>query len=160
MFALIDGNNFFVSCERVFNPSLNNKPVIVLSSNDGCAIARSNEAKALGIVMGAPLHTFAHLIKLHDIKTLSCNFELYGDLSNRMMHILQSFTPDVDIYSIDEAFLDISRLPINDYALFAESIYDTILKYIGIPITIGIAPTKTLAKIANRSPRNNKKRMF
>ena len=157
MFALIDGNNFFVSCERVFNPSLNNKPVIVLSSNDGCAIARSNEAKALGIVMGAPLHTFAHLIKLHDIKTLSCNFELYGDLSNRMMNILQSFTPDVDIYSIDEAFLDISRLPINDYALFAESIYDTILKYIGIPITIGIAPTKTLAKIANRISKKQQK---
>lgn len=151
LFALIDGNNFFVSCERAFNPSLNHKPVIVLSSNDGCAIARSNGAKALGIPMGAPLHTFAHLIKTHDIKTLSCNFELYGDLSNRMMHIMQQFTPDVEIYSIDEAFLDLARLPIKNYSSFARSIYDTILKYLGIPITIGIACTKTLAKMANRA---------
>ncbi len=157
LFALIDGNNFFVSCERVFNPSLNNKPVIVLSSNDGCAIARSNEAKALGIAMGAPLHTFSHLIKPHDIKTLSCNFELYGDLSNRMMHILQNFTPDVDIYSIDEAFLDISRLHVSGYSLFSQSIYDTVLKHIGIPITIGIATTKTLAKIANRTAKKQQK---
>ena len=138
LFAIVDGNNFFVSCERVFNPSLNNKPVIVLSSNDGCAIARSNEAKALGITMCAPLHTFSHLIKPHGIKTLSCNFELYGDLSNRMMQILQKFTSAVDVYSVDEAFLDISRLPINDYAHFAQSIYETILKYIGIPTTIGV----------------------
>lgn len=157
LFALIDGNNFFVSCERVFNPSLNNKPVIVLSSNDGCAIARSNEAKALGITMAAPLHTFSHLIKIHDIKTLSCNFELYGDLSNRMMHILQNITPDVDIYSIDEAFLDVSHLNISDYSLFAQSIYDTILNHIGIPVTIGIARTKTLAKIANRTAKKQQK---
>lgn len=151
LFALIDGNNFFVSCERAFNPKLNHKPVVVLSSNDGCAIARSNEAKALGIPMAAPLHTFAHLIKTHDVQILSCNFELYGDISNRMMHIMQQFTPDVEIYSIDEAFLDLSRLPITDYSCFAQSIYDTIFKYIGIPITIGIACTKTLAKVANRT---------
>ncbi|MES2252239.1 MAG: Y-family DNA polymerase [Pseudomonadota bacterium] len=157
LFALIDGNNFFVSCERVFNPALNNKPVIVLSSNDGCAIARSNEAKALGIAMGAPLHTFSHLLKPHDIRILSCNFELYGDLSNRMMHILQKFTPDVDIYSIDEAFLDISRLHIHNHTYFAQSIYETVLKYIGIPITIGIAITKTLAKIANRTAKKQQK---
>lgn len=157
LFALVDGNNFFVSCERVFDPSLNNKPVIVLSSNDGCAIARSNEAKALGIAMGAPLHTFTHLIKTHSIKTLSCNFELYGDMSNRMMHTLQRFAPDVDIYSIDEAFLDISRLNHNDYSLFAQSIYDTILKHIGLPITIGVARTKTLAKIANRTSKKQQK---
>ena len=150
LFALIDGNNFFVSCERVFNPSLNNKPVIVLSSNDGCAIARSNEAKALKIPMGAPLHTFSHLIKPQGIKILSCNFELYGDFSNRMMNILKTFTPDVEVYSIDEAFLDLSHLPIKDYTTFAQSLYDTLLKYIGIPITIGIASTKTLAKVANR----------
>ena len=156
LFALVDGNNFFVSCERVFNPSLNNKPVIVLSSNDGCAIARSNEAKALGIPMGAPLHTFSHLIKEHDIRILSCNFELYGDLSNRMMCILQTFTPDVDVYSIDEAFLDVSHLPITDYTTFARTIHKTILKHIGIPITIGIAPTKTLAKIANRVAKKNR----
>ena len=150
LFAIIDGNNFFVSCERVFNPSLNNKPVIVLSSNDGCAIARSNEAKALGIPMAAPLHSFSHLIKSHDVKILSCNFELYGDLSNRMMHILKTFTPDVEVYSIDEAFLNLSHLPAKDYTAFARSLYDTLLKCIGIPITIGMAQTKTLAKVANR----------
>ncbi len=150
LFAIIDGNNFFASCERVFNPTLNNKPVIVLSSNDGCSISRSNEAKALGIAMSAPLHTFSHLIKPYDIKIFSSNFELYGDLSNRMMCILQTFTPDVEIYSIDEAFLDLSHLPLTDYDSLAKEIYDTVLKYIGIPITIGIAPTKTLAKVANR----------
>ena len=150
LFAIVDGNNFFASCERVFNPSLNNKPVIVLSSNDGCAIARSNEAKALGIAMGAPLHTFSHLIKPHDIRIFSSNFELYGDLSNRMMCILKTFTPDVEIYSIDEAFLDLSHLPVIDIDLLAKSMYSTVLKQIGIPITIGIAPTKTLAKVANR----------
>jgi len=150
LLAIVDGNNFFASCERVFNPSLNNKPVIVLSSNDGCAIARSNESKALGIAMGAPLHTFSHLIRPHDIKIFSSNFELYGDLSNRMMCILQTFTPDVEIYSIDEAFLDLSHLPLTEYDSLAKKMYDTVLKYIGIPITIGIAPTKTLAKVANR----------
>ena len=115
MFALIDCNNFFVSCERVFRPDLEHKPVIVLSSNDGCAIARSNESKALGIAMGAPMHTFSHLIKSHDIKIFSSNFELYGDLSNRMMCILKTFTPDVEIYSIDEAFLDLSHLPLIEF---------------------------------------------
>lgn len=149
-FAIIDGNNFFASCERVFNPSLHNKPVVVLSNNDGCAIARSNEAKELGIPMGAPLHTFSHLIKQNDIKIFSTNFELYGDLSNRMMQILQTFTPDIEIYSIDEAFLNLSTLPYSNYNILAQSIYDTIFKQIGIPITIGIGPTKTLAKVANR----------
>jgi DNA polymerase V len=110
-FAIIDDNNFFVSCERVFNPSLNNKAVIVLSNNDGCAISRSNEDKALGIPMGAPFHTFSHLIKPYDIKIFSSNFELYGDLSNRIMQILQTFTSDIKIYSIDEAFLNLSTLP-------------------------------------------------
>ncbi len=157
LLAIVDGNNFFVSCERVFNPALNNKPVIVLSSNDGCAIARSNEAKALGIVMGAPLHTFSHLIKQHDIKIFSSNFELYGDISNRMMTILQTFTPDVEVYSIDEAFLDLSRMPITDYDLLAKSMYDTVFKQIGIPITIGIASTKTLAKVANRCAKKLRK---
>ena len=109
-FAIIDGNNFFVSCERVFDPSLNNKPVIVLSNNDGCAISRSNEAKLLGIPMGAPLHTFTHLIKPYDIKVFSSNFELYGDLSSRMMKTLQAFTSDIEIYSIDEAFLNLPPL--------------------------------------------------
>ncbi|MES2608429.1 MAG: hypothetical protein V4544_06860 [Pseudomonadota bacterium] len=150
LFAIVDGNNFFVSCERIFNPSLNNKPVIVLSNNDGCAIACSNEAKALGIAMAAPLHTFSHLIKQHGIKIFSSNFELYGDISNRMMTILRTFTPDVEVYSIDEAFIDLSHHPLTDVNIMAKTMYDTVLKYIGIPITIGIAPTKTLAKVANR----------
>lgn len=150
VFGIIDGNNFYANCERVFNPALNGKPIVVLSNNDGCAIARSNETKALGIAMGAPLHTFTDLIKQYDIKIFSANFELYGDLSNRMMAILQTFTPDVEVYSIDEAFIDLSRLPITDFNVLAKSMYDTVLKQIGIPITIGIAPTKTLAKVANR----------
>lgn len=150
LFALVDGNNFFVSCERIFNPHLNHKPVVVLSSNDGCAIARSNEAKAFGIKMGAPLHTFHHLVKAHDVTLLSCNFELYGDISSRMMHVLKTFAPDVDIYSIDEAFIDLSKVIDQNLSTFAKRIFDTILKWIGIPITIGIAPTKTLAKMANR----------
>lgn len=152
-FALMDGNNFYVSCERVFNPKLQNKPVIVLSNNDGCAIARSNEAKALGIPMGAPLHTFSHMIKKHDIAILSSNFELYGDMSHRMMNILQQFSPDIEIYSIDEAFVDLSNVYYrNEKNLqsWAQSVYDTILQNVGIPITIGIGPTKTLAKGANR----------
>jgi DNA polymerase V len=155
-FAIIDGNNFFVSCERVFNPALNNKPVIVLSNNDGCAIARSNEAKALGIPMGAPFHTFSHLIKPHRIKIFSSNFELYGDLSNRMMQILQTFTPDIEMYSIDEAFLNLAPLTCVDFTVLAQSMYDTILKQIGIPITVGIGPTKTLAKVANRVAKKQK----
>jgi DNA polymerase V len=150
LFGIVDGNNFYASCERVFNPSFNNKPIVVLSNNDGCAIARSNEPKALGIAMGAPLHTFTDLIKAHDIKIFSANFELYGDLSNRMMTILKTFTPDVEVYSIDEAFLDLSRLPHSDFNVLAKSMYDAVLKQIGIPITIGIASTKTLAKVANR----------
>ncbi|MDP3371583.1 MAG: Y-family DNA polymerase [Candidatus Paracaedibacteraceae bacterium] len=149
-FALIDGNNFFVSCERVFNPYLNHKPVIVLSGNDGCAIARSNEAKALNIAMSAALHTFSHLVKQHDIQLLSCNFELYSDLSTRMMKVLQTFTANIDISSIDEAFLDLSSIPNIDQENFAQTIHKTIFKCIGIPVTIGIAPTKTLTKIANR----------
>jgi DNA polymerase V len=156
-FAIIDGNNFFVSCERVFDPSLNNKPVIVLSNNDGCAISRSNEAKLLGIPMEAPLHTFAHLIKPYDIKIFSSNFELYGDLSNRMMRTLQTFTSDIEIYSIDEAFLNLPPLHPKEYHNLANTLVHTVLKHVGIPVTVGIAPTKTLAKVANRASKKQKK---
>lgn len=155
-FSIIDGNNFYVSCERVFNPRLNNKPVVVLSSNDGCAIARSNEIKALNIAMGAPLHTFSHLIKPHEITVLSSNFELYGDISARMMNILRTFTPDVEIYSIDEAFLDLSHLALTEYDSLAQRIFETIRQWIGIPVTLGIAQTKTLAKVANRVAKKKK----
>ena len=109
MFALIDCNNFFVSCERVFRPDLEHKPVIVLSSNDGCAIARSNEAKMLGIPMGAPLFEIRHLIKAYNVEVLSCNFELYGDMSLRVMNVLQQQCENVEVYSIDEAFLHFDK---------------------------------------------------
>ncbi len=157
-FALMDGNNFYVSCERVFNPKLQNRPVIILSNNDGCAIARSNEAKALGIPMGAPLHAFSHMIKKHDIAILSSNFELYGDMSHRMINVLQQFSPDVEIYSIDEAFVDLSKVfyrSEQNLQTWVQNVYDTVLQNVGIPTTIGIAPTKTLAKLANRLAKKN-----
>ena len=143
LFALIDCNNFFVSCERVFNPSLIGKPVVVLSNNDGCIIARSNEAKALGVPMGAPYFKYKHMIHY----ALSSNYQLYGDMSNRVMQSLRMLAPNLEVYSIDEAFLCFDSI-INPYD-FAKNIRDKIFKWTGIPTSIGIAPTKTLAKIAN-----------
>jgi DNA polymerase V len=149
MFALVDGNNFYVSCERVFNPSLDNKPVIVLSNNDGCIISRSNEAKALGLKMGEPVFKRKDIIEKSNVTVFSSNYTLYGDLSNRMMKILATFTPEIEIYSIDEAFLNFQgfQYNLNEYAI---KIKNTIYKSIGIPISIGIGQTKTLAKIANK----------
>lgn len=147
MFALIDCNNFFVSCERVFRPELEHKPVIVLSSNDGCAIARSNEAKRLGIPMGAPLIEIRHLVKAYNVETLSCNFELYGDMSLRVMNVLQQNCEKVEIYSVDEAFLEFDD-SIN-WAHEGERLRHLIFQCTGIPTTIGFGPTKTLAKLAN-----------
>ncbi len=157
-FALVDANNFFASCERIFNPALVNKPVVILSSNDGCAIARSQEAKDLGIAMSAPLFTFQHLIKPHDIYIKSSNFELYGDISSRLMKILKRFTPDIEVYSVDEAFLELTHLHTNDFERLCKDIYKTVYEWIGIPITIGIAPTKTLAKVANRLSKQRQQR--
>ncbi|MCA9386956.1 Y-family DNA polymerase [Candidatus Dojkabacteria bacterium] len=148
VFALIDCNNFFASCERVFNPALVGKPIAILSNNDGCIIARSAETKKLGIPMGAPFHKWKDLIEQHNVKVFSANFHLYGDLSNRVMNILGDFAPDVQVYSIDEAFLDITNLKIDDYKEFASKIKKTIMKWTGVPVSVGIAPTKTLAKIA------------
>lgn len=147
MFALIDCNNFFVSCERVFRPDLEHKPVIVLSSNDGCAIARSNEAKMLGIPMGAPLFEIRHLIKAYNVEVLSCNFELYGDMSLRVMNVLQQQCENVEVYSVDEAFLQFDK-SIN-WAQEGERLRKHVLQCTGIPTSIGFAPTKTLAKLAN-----------
>ncbi len=147
MFALIDCNNFFVSCERVFRPDLEHKPVIVLSSNDGCAIARSNEVKMLGIPMGAPLFEIRHLIKAYNVEVLSCNFELYGDMSLRVMNVLQQQCENVEVYSIDEAFLHFDK-SIN-WAQEGERLRKHVLQCTGIPTSIGFAPTKTLAKLAN-----------
>lgn len=145
--GLCDANNFYVSCERVFNPKLEGRPVIVLSNNDGCAVARSNEAKALGIKMGAPVFQIQDLIHQHQVQVLSSNYALYGDLSNRVMQTLHNFTPDVEVYSIDEAFLGWSG-ELSESAL--TTLRATVKRWTGIPVSIGLATTKTLAKIANR----------
>ncbi len=150
MFALIDCNNFYVSCERVFNPKLNNKPVVVLSNNDGCAISRSNEAKALGIPMGAPAFKYEKVFRKNNVEVFSSNFPLYGDMSIRVMSILSRFTPNIEIYSIDEAFLKFEGFDNYDLESYCKNIKDMVLKWTGIPISIGIAPTKALAKVSNR----------
>lgn len=150
MFALVDCNNFYASCERVFNPKLEGKPVIVLSNNDGCAIARSDEAKACGIDMGMPTFMLEEIIKQHDVKVFSSNYTLYGDMSNRVMKILASFSPATEMYSIDEAFLDLTSLQYQDLYQLGVAIRKTIMQYTGIPVSVGIAPSKTLAKMANR----------
>ncbi len=145
--ALIDGNNFFVSCERVFQPELKDKPVIVLSSNDGCAISRSNEAKALGIKMGEPWFLFRNHPKFRDLVVRSSNFALYADMSNRFMRVLSAFSPIQEIYSIDESFLDLTGFSdIRDRTFL---IKDTVMKYLGLPVCVGVGSTKTLAKLAN-----------
>ena len=150
LFALIDCNNFYVSCERLFQPALLGKPVVVLSNNDGCVIARSAEAKALGIPMGLPAFKLTDLVKEHSIEVFSSNYTLYGDLSARVMTTLTQWTPEVEVYSIDEAFLQCSLVPPGALTAYGQTIRATIQQWTGIPVSIGIAPTKTLAKLANR----------
>ncbi len=150
MFALIDCNNFYASCERVFRPDLNGKPIVVLSNNDGCVIARSNEAKALGIPMGAPAFKFEREFKEKNIHVFSANFSLYGDMSNRVMNILMDFSPNIEIYSIDEMFLDFSGFDLMDLNEIGNEMYAKVLKCTGIPTSVGFAKTKSLAKVANR----------
>ena len=151
MFALIDCNNFYASCERVFNPALIGKPIVVLSNNDGCVIARSNEAKKMGIKMGAPAFQSQSLFKLHQVTVFSANFALYGDMSNRIMTLLQAYCTDIEIYSIDEAFLKLTGfekyLDIQEYGIHIQK---KILQCTGIQVSIGIAATKSLAKLANK----------
>jgi DNA polymerase V len=147
--ALIDVNNFYVSCERVFNPKLINKPVVVLSNNDGCAVARSNEVKALGVGMGAPWFKFKDLAKQHGIIAYSSNYALYADMSNRVMSILRQFSPDQEIYSIDESFLDLTSFQSRDLISYGQQMRKRILRWTGLPVCVGIGPTKTLAKLAN-----------
>jgi DNA polymerase V len=149
IYVLIDCNNFFVSCERIFRPDLEQKPVVVLSSNDGCVVARSNEAKRLGVPMGAPVFKHRQLFQAHNIKQFSANFELYGDVSKRITALLATITPRLEIYSVDESFLDISKLDIPDYIAWGSMVRDFIWKHVGVPVSIGIAPTKTLAKLAS-----------
>ncbi|NTV01424.1 MAG: Y-family DNA polymerase [Chlorobiaceae bacterium] len=150
MFALVDCNNFYVSCERVFDPSLNGRPVVVLSNNDGCFIARSNEAKALGLPMGGPAFKYRDLLRKHRVAIYSANFPLYGDMSGRVMNTIGDLSPGIEPYSIDEAFLDLSgfgRIGLVDHCRMVRR---TVSRGTGIPVSIGIAPTKTLAKLANR----------
>ena len=155
MYGLVDCNNFYVSCERVFNPSLRGKPVVVLSNNDGCIIARSNEAKALGIPMGAPLHLYKTLIKQNKIFTYSSNYTLYGDMSSRVMSVLNYFISNIEIYSIDEAFLNLKNFNIQSLQDEMFKIRECIYQWTGIPVSIGIGPTKTLAKLANKIAKKN-----
>ncbi len=149
MFALVDCNNFFVSCERVFNPSLAGRPVVVLSNNDGCIIARSNEAKAMGIAMGEPYFKARRKLEAGGVAVFSSNHVLYGDMSRRVMSLLSEFTPELEIYSIDEAFLYLDGIACGNLRDYARSIIKRINCGTGIPVTIGIAPTKTLAKVAS-----------
>lgn len=149
MYALIDCNNFYASCERVFRPDLRNQPIVVLSNNDGCVIARSNESKALGIKMGEPYFNIASQCVKHNIHVFSSNYVLYADLSNRVMRLIEESWTNMEQYSIDEAFLDLHTLPIHQQESFCLQLQQKILKCTGIPTSIGIGTTKTLAKIAN-----------
>jgi len=149
MIALVDCNNFYASCERVFRPELINRPVAVLSNNDGCIIARSQEVKDLGIPMGAPLFKWQPLLNKHGVNIFSANFSLYGDLSERVMNTLKSACPNVEVYSIDEGFLDLSDLPIGNVEAYCRRLKDQVYKHTGIPVSIGVGPSKTLAKLAN-----------
>ena len=155
MIALVDCNNFYASCERVFQPQLENRPIVVLSNNDGCVIARSNEAKSLGIKMGAPAFKMKSLFDRHKVHIFSSNFALYGDLSKRVMQILNEGSPAIEVYSIDEAFLDLKGvMKLNQFSV---DLRTRVGKWTGIPVSIGIAPTKTLAKVANRIAKKHKK---
>jgi len=155
IFALVDCNNFYASCERVFNPLLANVPVVILSNNDGCAIAMSNEAKALGIKLGTPFFKLHKLINENNVQIFSSNYTLYGDMSQRVMDTLSTFTPEMEVYSIDEAFLSLDGFNF-DLDKYDREIRATVKQYTGIPVSVGIAKTKTLAKLANRTAKKHK----
>lgn len=156
VFGLVDCNSFYCSCERVFDPSLNNKPIIVLSNNDGCAVSRTDEAKALGIEMGAVYFKIKDLIRKHDVKVFSSNYTLYGDMSQRVMQILSTFVPEMEVYSIDEAFLSFAGMNTINLNEYAKLIKDTVFQQTGIPTCVGLGPTKVLAKVANHLAKKNK----
>lgn len=159
MFALVDCNNFYASCERVFNPNLQGQPVAILSNNDGCIISRSDEAKAIGLPMGAPIFKWDPFCKANNIHVLSSNYPLYGDMSGRVMSILEQFTPDIEIYSIDESFLAFENFKKTfDFKSYGIKIRTRVLKWTGIPTSVGIAPTKALSKVANKVARKFPKR--
>ena len=154
--ALIDCNSFYVSCERLFNPKINNKPVVVLSNNDGCVISRSTEAKRIGIKMGEPYFKVKELVRKNKVHIFSSNYALYGDISRRVMKTLKSFSDKIEIYSIDEAFVDLSHVEDKEIENYGKEIRDRILKWTGIPTSVGIAKTKTLSKVANHIAKKNK----
>jgi DNA polymerase V len=156
MIALVDCNNFYVSCERVFQPQLAEQPVVVLSNNDGCLISRSDEAKALGFAMGEPYHLARPRLQAHGVRVFSSNYALYGDMSRRVLRVLGEFAPEIDVYSIDEAFLNLSGMrycATGGLHAYAQSILQAVRQQVDIPTAIGVAPTKTLAKLANRLAR-------
>jgi DNA polymerase V len=153
--ALIDVNNFYVSCERVFNPKLENKPVVVLSNNDGCAISRSNEAKELGIKMGTPWFKLKEFAKQENVTALSSNYTLYLDMSHRVMTLLSKFSPDQEVYSVDESFLDLTSFKSKDLIKYGQQIKTKIKQWSGLPVSIGIGSTKTLSKLANHIAKKN-----
>ena len=157
MYALVDCNNFYVSCERLFNPKLEGRPVIVLSNNDGCAVSRSDEAKALGIEMATPAFLIKDLIEKNNVAVFSSNYTLYGDISERVMKTLETLVPRLELYSIDEAFLDMHDLDYTDLTELGLKIRNTVKKNTGIPVCVGIATTKTLAKMANRYAKKYRK---
>ena len=155
MFALVDCNNFYASCERVFNPKIIRTPVIVLSNNDGCVIARSNEAKAIGFKMGDPFFKVRELVERHGVAVFSSNYTLYGDMSSRVLDTLGRFAPEVEVYSIDEAFLNLTGFAVAGFPALAAEIRRTVRQWTGIPVSVGIGPTKTLAKAANQIAKKN-----
>lgn len=157
LFGLCDCNNFYASCERVFNPALNGKPVVVLSNNDGCVIARSNEAKTLGIQMGDPFFQIRNLVEHNYVHAFSSNYVLYGNMSDRVMQTLSQFTPHVEVYSIDECFLDLGDFYDIDLFSYAWKIKRTVWRWTGVPVSLGVAPTKALAKVANKLAKKSKK---
>jgi DNA polymerase V len=158
--ALCDCNSFYVSCETVFNPQLQRKPVIVLSNNNGCVVSRSPQARAIGIRVGEPVFKIRQLIQRHNIQVFSSNYALYEDLSQRVMTTLETFTPELEIYSIDKAFLNLAGFRHLDLSLYCQQIRRTVLKWTGIPISIGIAPTKTLSKIAGDIAKDSPSSIF
>ncbi len=151
MIALVDANNFYASCQRAFDPSLEGKPVIVLSNGDGCVVARSNESKAIGVTMGAPYFQLEELIREHDIQVFSSNYTLYGDMSARLISVLGRFVENVEVNSIDEAFLDLTGYEqvYPNLVAFARNLRSTVQEWLGLPVSVGIAPTKSLTKVAN-----------
>jgi DNA polymerase V len=154
--ALIDCNSFYVSCERLFNPKIMNKPVVVLSNNDGCVISRSTEAKKIGIKMGEPYFKVKELVKKNNVNIFSSNYALYGDLSRRVMKTLKSFSDKIEVYSIDEAFIDLSHIQEKEIESYGKEIRERILRWTGIPTSVGISNTKTLSKVANHIAKKDK----